>query len=166
MKEISLTQGKVVLVDDEDYEELNKYKWSAFRDSKGLGTYYAILHIWVNGVRTPVRMHRIIVGAKPSEQVDHRDGDGLNDQRNNLRTCTNSQNQHNRRLQKNNTTGFKGVYLHKPTKQWVSYIRLDGKLHYLGLYATPRDAAHAYDRAAKEMHGDFARDNHKLGTLK
>src|SRR3989304_2105986 len=88
MKEIQLSQGKVALVDDEDFEMLNRYKWSAMR---GANTYYAYTHIILeSGKRTSIAMHRVIMQTPVGYETDHRDRNGLNNQRFNLRICTHS----------------------------------------------------------------------------
>jgi hypothetical protein len=114
----------------------------------------------VNGV--PYRAHRIIYllafGVDPSDkEIDHIDGDGLNNDPANLRLATRSENLRNRGANKNNTSGFKGVRSNKQTGRWRAEIGLHGKLLHLGLFDTPEEAHAAYVRAAKELHGEFAR---------
>lgn len=152
MKEIPLTQGKTVLVDDEDYKWLMQWKWHAYRDRR---TWYAIRHVYPNGRKHPkkIRMHRFILNVLEGVKVDHRDGDGLNNQKGNLRQATTAQNGHNRRINSNNTSGFKGVSKRK--HGWQATIQ--GK--YLGVFDTPGQAASAYDRAASVLFGEFARTN-------
>lgn len=104
--------------------------------------------------------HRIIFlmhrGYLP-EQIDHIDGNGLNNNSENLRAASQGQNQHNKGTQKNNTSGFKGVSREKQAKKWRAQIELDGKVRYLGLFDTPEAAHEAYKAAAKRLHGEFAR---------
>lgn len=106
------------------------------------------------------RAHRIIFlmhrGYLP-DQIDHIDGNGLNNDIENLRAATSSQNNQNKGAPKNNTSGFKGVSLHKQTKKWVATISHGGKLHYLGLFDTPEAAHQAYTAAATKLHKEFAR---------
>jgi hypothetical protein len=163
MREIPLTQGKVALVDDGDYEWLMQWKWVAKPD--GGDIYYAVRY------RTPQKegvveqsMHRFILGAKPTEQVDHVDHDGLNNGRSNLRICTRSENKANGRLYKNNQSGFKGVYL-TPQGAWRAQIRVGTKLINLGTYNSPVDAALKYDEAACSYFKEFAFTNAQMGKL-
>ena len=148
MKYIELTQGKKAIVDDEDFEELSKSKWYTHRK-------YAACH-----QKNPmVVMHRIILGAKKGQQVDHINGDGLDNRRENLRFCTQAENQWNRRKQKNNTSGFKGVVLNQITGKWVAQITVKGKAMNLGYFVEKKDAAETYDKAAFRYYGEFARLN-------
>lgn len=153
MRQISLTQGKFALVDDEDYEYLNQWKWYAkpHRD-----TYYAERNIRPvkGGNQIQIRMHRQIVNAPDSVLVDHKDRNGLNNQRHNLRQCSNSQNRRNSKLQINNTSGYKGVC--KDGNWYRARIVIDGKRVSLGYFPDPIDAAKAYDSAAKVHYGEFA----------
>lgn len=155
MKLIPLTRGQSALVDDEDFEELLKYSWQAnkfFRVSR----------------RTPgkrcdkrhyISMHRYIMGVSdPKVQIDHIDGNPLNNQRNNLRIATNSQNQQNRRKHLKCSSKYKGVSLDKRRGKWSSYIRID-KLKFLGYFHSEIEAAKAYNEAAKKYFGEFAKLN-------
>ena len=161
MKEIKLTQGKVALVDDEDYEELNKYKWCA---DKGRRTYYAVRSLWANGRKSgKLYMHRVIMKAQPGEQVDHKSSDGLDCQKKNMRICTPGENNMNQRKQTRKChSKFKGVCLddrENRNKTWFSYININKKRTYLGCYNSEIDAARAYNNAAINLFGDFARLN-------
>jgi len=157
MKEIKLTNGGVALVDDEDFEELNHFRW--FGHSEGT-TIYAWRHQY-NGHRKygKVKMHRQIMKANPGEIIDHADRNGLNNQKSNLRFCLNSQNLMNTRIRSDNTSGFKGVTYHSQNKRWRATINKDGKQVSLGCYGTPEEAAFAYNKAAFELFGEFARPN-------
>lgn len=152
MKEIPLTQGKVTLVDDADYEYLNQFKWCAWHNQNGI--WYA--------VRTPMRvyhaMHRVILGITDSKTyTDHIDGDGLNNQRSNLRLATPAQNVRNTRIQKNNKSGHKGVSWDKTSNKWRTAIQVDGKGKTLGRFSKIEDAIAAYEEAATKLFGEFKR---------
>lgn len=152
MKEILLKNGMSSLVDDDDYEKLNKSKWMCRRAGN---TFYAIRSDWSNGSVKSERMHRTIISAKLGEHVDHKDGNGLNNQKGNLRICTRSQNMHNMRPHRDNGTGYKGVCRHK-SGLWGARICINRKIISLKYYKTPRDAAIAYNEAAKKYCGEFA----------
>lgn len=155
-KEIELTQGKFAIVDDDDYEWLNKHKWCACKSRK---TWIAKRGIGGRNNRTYELMHRAIMKPPKDVWIDHIDGNALNNTRENLRFCTRYQNQQNRPKNKNNASGYKGVYLHKQTRKWRARIYANGKNHSLGLFSTPEEAALAYDNAAKELHSEFANTN-------
>ncbi len=160
MKEIELTQGLVVLIDDEDYAWLSLNKWMAEAASNSSRTHYAVRWMTNNqGQRRALRMHRLIIGAKPGQQVDHIDGDGLNNQRSNLRVATCTENQRNSRLRMDNTSGFKGVSWKKQNNRWQASIRVSRKKTHLGYFRSPVEAALAYDHAALTHFGKFARLN-------
>lgn len=153
MREIHLTQGKIALVDDEDYEELSQYKWRACLWHR---VWYAIRHTTRNGVKTNTSMHRHLMKAGRGTRVDHRDGNGLNNQRGNLRFATAQQNQHNRRSKwKNASSKFKGVYWHGAAKKWRAQITISRRHIHLGVFKTEKAAAEAYDHAAQELYGEF-----------
>lgn len=157
MKEIPLTQGKVALVDDEDFEELSKYKWH-YEKIKVRQTGYAERNLPIRpGKRIKIRMHQVIMKTKKGQQVDHKDGDGLNNQKENLRLATSSENHMNRGKQNNNTSGFKGVSWYKASKTWQAQISVKGEHIHLGRYNTKEEAAEIYNKAAKEYHGEFVR---------
>jgi len=154
MKEIKLTQGKVALVDDEDYEELNKYKWCAHKEKTNI---YALRHGHkVDGSRTMIRMHREIMKPVNGLSIDHIDSDGLNNQRCNLRVCTHAKNMRHVRPRKGCSSIFKGVTWHKKIQKWRAYIMLNSKQISLGCYHSEVDAARAYDSAAINLFGSFA----------
>ena len=112
-----------------------------------------------------IRMHRLILNAKPGELVDHWDGNGLNNRRRNLRPATNSQNLHNRRRTRAKS-GFCGVWRSgKSSVPWVASIHVKNKAIYLGRFETPEEAARVYDAAAKEHYGEFASLNFKETVL-
>jgi hypothetical protein len=157
MKEISLTNGGVALVDDEDFDELNKHKWFFHKEGN---TAYAWRHER-KGFRQygMVKMHRQILNPKESDHVDHKNGDGLDNQRSNIRICSRSQNMMNQKIRIDNTSGYKGVTFHKKNKKWRAIIHLNGKPIDAGCHSTPKLAAIAYNEKAIELFGEFARPN-------
>ena len=157
MIEIPLTQGQVALIDDEDFELVSKYKWHV-QWNKNTKSFYAGTKIRKSdGKRTTLQMHRLIVNAQKGQRVDHIHHNTLDNRKSELRICTPSQNQHNRAIQANNTSGYKGVSWHKQRQKWLARIKVNGKRISLGLFLTPELAHAAYCRAALELHGDFAR---------
>lgn len=160
MKKIPLTRGFEALVDDEDFEMLNKWKWSigAIRCT---AMRRAMSHPAVKeaGKETTIYMHRIILNTPKGLQTDHIDGNPLNNQKSNLRICTHSQNQMNKGVGRNNSSGFKGVYWHKKANKWMAYVIKNKKHIHLGLFDNLKKAALAYNQAATKYHGEFARLN-------
>lgn len=158
-REIKLTQGKTAIVDDEDYEWLNQIKWHAQRSKY---TWYAVNCSWVEGKPLHTKMHRLILGAKPGEQVDHRDHDGLNNRRSNIRTATKIQNMGNMMPNTGSSSKFKGVYIDKSTGRWKVAIQVNKRPIYLGKYQDETEAARMYDTAALKHFGDFALTNAQI----
>lgn len=159
MKEIQLTHGQVALVDDVDFEWLNQRKWWALW-SRQTKSYYAVRCVYHPSTQKTetVRMHRQILGLVKGDKMygDHINRDTLDNQRSNLRVATRSENQRNRGLQSNNTSGYRGVWYFAKCRRWQSYIKVHGKRRHLGLFLTAEEAALAYNRAAVELHGEFA----------
>lgn len=144
MERIPVTAGLFALVDDEDVDLVSQFTWHRCEQH---GLVYARGEIWSRGPR--VRMHRLIMRAEPGRMVDHRNRNGLDNRRENLRFCTYAENARNRRMR---CGGFKGVS-QRPNGKWQAAI---GRNIYLGVYDDPLDAARAYDAAALEMWGEFA----------
>lgn len=162
VKIIELTQGKVALIDASDYGLISKYRWYARWDK---GTWYAVYCVYPEkGRKYTIFIHRIILDVPKDLQVDHINGDGLDCRRINMRICTQQQNMCNRKLNCNNTSGYKGVSWHKPNKKWVANITINRKQLYLGLFYSVKDAAQAYNKAAIKHHGEFARINNIDGS--
>lgn len=154
MKEIQLTQGKVALVDDEDFESVNQFKWYA---QNKRGSFYAAR----KSSETAEIMHRFLLKPPSGMVIDHIDGNSLNNQRKNLRIVTPRQNSLNRRKGKGATTSkFKGVNWDKFRKRWVAQIRVFKKHpKRIGVFLSEIEAALAYNEAAIKYHGEFARLN-------
>lgn len=148
-REIPLSRGKVAIVDADDYEWLAQWKWCV--SSWG----YAIRS--TGGKPSQIRMHRQIMDAPPDIQVDHINGNRLDNRRSNLRLATSSQQKMNRRPTA--ASGYKGVRWHKQGKKWHARIKVDGKEVSLGLFDTAEDAARARDKASIVHHGPYARLN-------
>jgi len=161
MKHIPLTQGLFSIVDDEDYEAINAYKWYAYKSSEN---YYAGRNIRLeNGKQRMISMHRTILKTPQGMLTDHRDGNGLNNCRSNIRICTHSQNQMNSKKPKGNCSSvYKGVHWRKSRNRWVAHVFINGKPHYAGIFREEQDAARAYDKKALEIFGKFARTNKQL----
>jgi hypothetical protein len=155
-KEIKLTKGMYALVDIDDYERLNKFKWQTQVNYK---TNYAITSIGPKAKRTTLRMHRLILGVKSNQIVDHINGNGLDNRKINLRMTTEKNNHFNRRIGTNNTSGYKGVSYYKAKQAWIAYIGAECKLIHLGYYKNKEEAAKAYNKAAIKYHGEFASPN-------
>lgn len=155
MKEIQLTKGKVAFIDDEDFEYIMQWKWTAY---KGRNTYYAKRNMNNKGDNIGFQMHRSLMRVYDrSILIDHIDGNGLNNQKANLRICNYSQNGANKLKRKgSNGTKFIGITFRKDTKKWAAQVMKDYKHISLGCYNSDIDAAIAYNKKAVELHGEFA----------
>lgn len=166
MKQIQLTKGQVTLVDDGDYEWLNRWKWHAVPNHRA---FYVMRNIRIaKNKKTSEQMHRLILGLKPGDkrECDHVDGNGLNNQRENLRICSLSQNSQSSRKRKGCTSKYKGVHWDRRDRKWISQAQVNEKRIRLGCFDAEVDAAKAYDTAALKYYGEFARTNEMLGLLR
>lgn len=142
-----------VLIDDDDFSLISEFTW--YHNPEG----YALTRKTIGGKRTSIWMHRLIMDAQAGEKIDHIDGDGLNNQRANLRFASAAENMYNRRKNKDASSKYKGVTLVRKTNHWIAGLNYEGKRVYIGYFAIEEDAARAYDQKARELFGEFARTN-------
>jgi hypothetical protein len=154
---IALTQDQVTAVDAADYDWLMQWYWYAWWNNNA-HAYYAVRTMTEeeDPGRGRIYMHRAIAGMPEAPHVDHKDQDSLNNRRYNLRAATTSQNGFNRPVQVNSGTGFKGVHLDKRYGTYQASIKVNRKSKHLGSYPTAEEAARVRDKAAIELHGEFA----------
>lgn len=152
---IPLTQGKIAVVDAADFEALSHWNWFAMRSHPRRANckWYAARR---DEQKHWVTMHRMIIGALPGVLIDHRDGDGLNNRRTNIRIASPTGNAQNRRPRVGNTSGFKGVSWDSRAERWHVQIAINGKNTHVGHFDLKEDAARAYDVAALRHFGEFA----------
>lgn len=162
MKEIPLTQGKFAWVDDVDFERVNAHKWCACKRKR---RFYAMRRIRKSeGGWTTQSLHQFLIPDVKS--IDHRDGDGLNNRKANLRVATDRQNsQAYRRKAKGKTSQYRGVCWREDHQKWRVQISLNGNQLSIGCYDSEREAALAYDRAAQKLFGEFASLNFPLQAV-
>lgn len=146
-----LGKGKVVIIDDIDFEKIKKYLWYWL-------PYKKHGYAWAKVNKKTLLLHRFILNTPKKMVTDHKNGNGLDNRRENIRICTMSENLIYKGKLINNTTGYKGVYHEKRSKRnpWFVRLMVKGKLYCLGCYKTKTDAALAYNKAALKYHGKFA----------
>jgi hypothetical protein len=155
---IPLRSGERVLIDVDDYEKVSDYRWYYFRGTRpGVG--YASTVRKIDGKNKSCFMHRLIMGAQSGIEVDHINGDGLDNRKQNLRLCNKSQQAANTGPNRCNTSGYKGVSFCRRENKWRSYITHNSKFRSLGYYETKEEAAFAYNEAARGYFGEFAYQN-------
>lgn len=158
MVEIKLTKNKIAIVDDKYFEYINSFNW-----------YYDKGYAWRNGKKTgssrygyntresAISMHRFLMRLSDKNKcVDHINRNGLDNRLCNLRICSKKENTWNKGINKNNTSGYKGVYWQKEKNKWHARITKDGKVTFLGLFENKDVAAKEYNKAAKKYFGKFA----------
>lgn len=149
MKLIPLSKGQFAIVDDDIYDELIKFKWHAQNNKYG---FYA--SSWITGTKQKRHMHRMVVNPTDDMMVDHINGDTLDNRKENLRECTNQQNQFNSRRSSNNTSGYKGVTFDRG--RWKAQIIIKGVHTHLGYFDCPKKAHECYCQASSKHRGDFS----------
>lgn len=162
MKKIYLSKyGKArnkklyTLVDDENFDELNKYNWSLTYGSGG--RYYAIRLNYINKKRDKwILLHRFLLNAPRNKEVDHINGNGLDNRKINIRLCTSAQNSWNTKKHKDNTSGHKGVSWDKFRSKWIAQMNFLGEHIFLGRFENKADAVLKYNEKVKEFRGEFA----------
>jgi hypothetical protein len=157
MRKIQLSQGKFALVDDEDFEWLNQWKWCV---ANYRGYFYAVRSFTENGTNKQVKMHGMVLNvSNPRVFVDHKNLDTLDNRKTNLRKANASQNSANRSAKKKGVSKYLGVAWMKGREKWTVWIKKDGSKKFLGYFKDEKEAANTYNKAAIELHGEFARLN-------
>jgi len=154
--EVGLTQGKYAIVDPDNYYWLSQHKWYAAR---GGHSFYAARGKWskIQKKRLSIMMHSVILAPPPGRVTDHINHNGLDNREANLRIATLAQNARNcRQNKKGKSSKYRGVWYNKQNKKWRATIMLNRKRRQIGYFKKEIDAAKAYDRAAKQLHGEFA----------
>lgn len=153
MKKLLLRSGEHTLVDDDIYEKVNDVKWGLYVGASNMR------YVGRYSNKQMISLHRLITGAKKGQIVDHKNGDTLDNRRQNLRICTHQQNMANRKVQKNNISGYKGVGWEEKKNRYKVRVYKDGREFHVGYYLNVIEAAKAFDKATKKLHGEFARTN-------
>lgn len=155
MKQIPIRGKGFVIVDDDDYEELSKMRWHLDHNGYPVNAHYTSRKL---GKRKAIitKLHRLVIKAQKGEIVDHINHDKQDGRKENLRIVTSRQNAYNRKPERANKTGLKGVTYAAYGNKWRVHIMSNGKNHYLGSFTSPELAAKAYNEKAIELHGDHA----------
>lgn len=146
---LRLTQNQETLVDNETFIWASNYKWL---NNKKKNKFYAIRR----QNKKTIYLHREIMNAQKGQYVDHINGNSLDNRKTNLRICSNAENSRNSKTKSNNTSGYKGVVWLKRERKWRSRIKVNYKLIVIGYYNDIKEAAKAYNQAAKEYFGEYA----------
>jgi len=153
-KFIPLNSKEFAIVDDEDFELASQYTWNCTKRSD---LSYARTSKKIGGKQFTIRLHRLLLSAGPGEMVDHRNGDGLDCRRSNLRFATRSQNAQNKKRRSNARSQYKGLVF--SGNSIAARINFNGKVIHIGSFLSEIEAARAYDAMARELFGEFARTN-------
>ena len=151
---VPLTKGYVAVIDAADVGLVEGFNWCALLTR---GKVYAARADCSGPKQRTVRLHRVIMSAPPGLEVDHIDGDSLNNRRANLRIVTHAENSRNQRISPKSKSGVKGVCHNKATGKWQAQIKLHGKKYHLGHFTDIKEAQAAYAFASKKLHGEFGR---------
>lgn len=157
---VPLTQGYEAIIDAADVPLVEGLNWFAAvsrRRDGSIRTIYAHRNVRVGkGRAKPMSLHRTLLQSPAGFVIDHRDGNGLNNRRENLRIATLHQNQQNERKRSSNKSGHKGVYWHKATKKWAASLFVDGRRMHLGVHSNLETAAAVVQEKRAQLHGEFA----------
>lgn len=151
-KEVHLSRGHIAIVDAADFQRVSQYKWTVMKTKHRFYAYHKI-----GSRRTTELMHRFILSAPPGLQVDHINGDGLDNRRSNLRLCSNAENSRNQLKRRGTSSQYKGVCWNKAKNTWIAQIKVNYQVIYLGCFETEEEAHAAYCAASAKYHGDFGR---------
>lgn len=153
--EIILTQDQSTKISKDDFDKVRTYKWYALKRRKG---YWACAHsLLPDGTKKNISLHRFLLEPDEDHVVDHINMDPLDNRRENIRIATRSQNQMNRRVSSNSTTGYKGVSVDSRSGKFRAAISINRKPIHLGLFPTAEEAAEAYAEASRKYHGEYGR---------
>jgi len=147
---IPLTKGHFAIVDESDFESLSKFNWHSHKG-------YAQRNFYSPQKQTTIKMHRQIMRAEDGKQVDHINGNKLDNRKCNLRICTNQQNTFNSSAHKNSTSKLKGVSWYKSGSKWRAQISINQKRTHIGYFKTEQEAFDAYKKLAKQHYGEFSK---------
>lgn len=161
MKHIDVGNGLISMIDDIDYDMISCYNWSSYK-SKTTGTYIPITRIVKNGKWATIRMHSLIVGDVDKYDVDHINHNTLDNRRSNLRLCSRSENLMNRRMFRNNISGYKGVSFNTQHNKWMAKVVFNKHQYFCGYFDNPEDASVAYDNKLITLCNEFALTNKDL----
>lgn len=161
MKEITLTRGKIALIDDEMFDRISYFKWYTWVNPKvDENLFYAVTKMKIGNTWQMIRMHHVIIGfPETGFVVDHKNLNGLDNRMENLRMCTHVQNHMNTKIGTNKTSNYKGVFKVEKSNICFSYIQVNGSRFHLGSFRSEVDAAIAYNNAAIKYFGEYARLN-------
>lgn len=158
---VPLADGRFAIVDSDDAAYVGQWNWCVTAGGGGDWPYATrsvqVGHGRSHRRRITVRLHRDLMGAADGTEVDHINGNTLDNRRSNLRMATSSQNKWNTRLRRDNRTGYRGVRKRSDCERWAAEIAYKGRRTYLGSFPTPEAANAAYSAAADRLYGEFRR---------